>query len=206
MHAEQVDTFSFFERIQRYLRSIGYYGDSPMLSCVYGSSEYSQGFSRTGSIFGNCYIVNDEVEVSKCNFTPDEADPTKLCFDSVEYSYNETPLRPKKGILVGSDYQDWFLRQANVQIDPSLIKKVSVARLTVLTYKPLVADLSTGVATFVYPPGTFKGIDDNTNRHPIRLFQFNSSMLACPRNMFLIMAIMQLDCDVSEDQAKAPFY
>jgi len=39
--AEQVDTFSFFERIQRYLRSIGYYGDSPMLTCVYGSSEYA---------------------------------------------------------------------------------------------------------------------------------------------------------------------
>jgi len=36
-----VDTFSFFERIQRYLRSIGYYGDSPMLTAVYGSSEYA---------------------------------------------------------------------------------------------------------------------------------------------------------------------
>ena len=34
----------------------------------------------------------------------------------------------------------------------------------------------------------------------------NSSMMACPRNMFLIMAIMQLDCDVSEQQAKEPFY
>ena len=31
-------------------------------------------------------------------------------------------------------------------------------------------------------------------------------MMACPRNMFLIMAIMQLDCDVSEEQAREPFY
>ena len=75
-----------------------------MLSCVYGSSEYAQGFSRTGSIFGNCYIVNAEVDISKCNFEDDETDPTKKKFNSVEYSYNETPLRPKHGILVGADY------------------------------------------------------------------------------------------------------
>lgn len=78
-----------------------------MLSCVYGSSEYAQGFSRTGSIFGNVYIVNTEVDISKCNFTACE--DGKLRFDSVEHSYNDTPLRPKKGILVGSDYQEWFL-------------------------------------------------------------------------------------------------
>jgi len=75
-----------------------------MLSCVYGSSEYAQAFSRTGSIFGNVYIVNNEFEVTKCNFEPDAADPTKKRFASVEYSYNSTPLRPKKGVLVGSDY------------------------------------------------------------------------------------------------------
>ena len=48
--------------------------------------------------------------------------------------------------------------------------------------------------------------DNLTNRHPIRVFQLNSSMMACPRNMFLIMAIMQLDCDVSEEEAREPFY
>ena len=63
--------------------------------------------------------------------------------------------------------------------------------MTILTYKALVEDLSTGVATFVYPPGTFNvGESGYTNRHPIRVFQLNSSMMACPRNMFLIMAIM----------------
>lgn len=109
VQADQVDTFSFFERIQRYLRSIGYYGDSPMLSCVYGSSEYAQAFSRTGAIFGNNYIVNADFDISKCNFVADEADSGKKRFDSIEYSYNPTPLRPKKGFLVGSDYQEWFL-------------------------------------------------------------------------------------------------
>ena len=31
----------FYQRIAKYLRSIGYYGDSPFLLCNYGSSEYS---------------------------------------------------------------------------------------------------------------------------------------------------------------------
>ena len=38
---EKITTFDFFERIQKYLRSIGYYGDSPFLLCNYGSSEYA---------------------------------------------------------------------------------------------------------------------------------------------------------------------
>ena len=59
------------------------------------------------------------MEISRCNFVQDEQEPGKLRFESVEYSYNETPLRPKKGVLVGSDYQDWFLKQANVQLDQS---------------------------------------------------------------------------------------
>jgi len=60
------------------------------------------------------YIVNSEVEISKCTFEPDEKDPSKKRFVSVDYSYNSTPLRPRKGALVGSDYQEWFLQQAGV--------------------------------------------------------------------------------------------
>lgn len=81
--------------------------------------------------------------------------------------------------------------------------------MTVLAYKPLVEELASGIATFVYPPGSFNVDEDGktiTNRHPIRVFQNNSSTMACPRNMFLMMASMQLDCDVSYEQAIKPFY
>ena len=79
--------------------------------------------------------------------------------------------------------------------------------MTILSYKPLVDDLTSGVATFVYPPGSFTGNESGqSNRHPIRVFQFNSSTQACPKNMYLIMASMQLDCDVAQDQGIAPFY
>lgn len=38
---ENVKTSEFYQRISKYLRSIGYYGDSPFMMCNYGSSEYA---------------------------------------------------------------------------------------------------------------------------------------------------------------------
>ena len=43
---ERISTFDFFARIQKYMRSIGYYGASPFLLSNYGSSEYAQALSR----------------------------------------------------------------------------------------------------------------------------------------------------------------
>ena len=45
--------------------------------------------------------------------------------------------------------------------------------MTVLAYKPLAEELASGIATFVYPPGSFNVEEDGkttTNRHPIRVF------------------------------------
>ena len=58
-----LSTLDFFQRIAKYLRSIGYYGDSPFMMCNYGSSEYAQAFSRVGSLFGNVYIVNEDLQL-----------------------------------------------------------------------------------------------------------------------------------------------
>lgn len=62
---ELTTSADFFLRIAKYLRSIGYYGDSPFMMCNYGSSEYAQAFSRIGSLFGNVYIVNPDLEVQE---------------------------------------------------------------------------------------------------------------------------------------------
>lgn len=96
-----VTTFAFFERVQRYLRSIGLYGDSPMLTCVYGSSEYAQAFSRVGSLFQNTYIVNPEVKLGKCTFVAKDGATE---FESLEFNFNDTPVTAAKGIIVGTDY------------------------------------------------------------------------------------------------------
>ena len=78
-----------------------------MLTCVYGSSEYSQAFSRIGSLFNTTYIVNSDVDLKKVNFK--KTDDKKIHFESLEFNFNETPVTCKKGLIVGADYQDWVL-------------------------------------------------------------------------------------------------
>ena len=58
-----------------------------MLTCVYGSSEYAQAFSRIGCLFGNQYIVNLEFELEQCNFTKNDG-TGKLEFSSIQFNYN----------------------------------------------------------------------------------------------------------------------
>ena len=53
-------------------------------------------------------------------------------FESIEYNYNATPVHANKGLLVGSDYQDWVLKEA--EIDAGQDKKVvSCARVMLIS-------------------------------------------------------------------------
>ena len=55
------------------------------MMCNYGSSEYAQAFSRVGSLFGNVYIVNDDIEVQDVKT---EGGKVK----SIEINYNDLPI------------------------------------------------------------------------------------------------------------------
>ena len=83
---------TFYQRIAKYLRSIGYYGDSPFMMCNYGSSEYAQAFSRVGSLFGNVYIVNEDLDIQDLGLSENKK------VESIEVNYNDQPIR-----LVGAE-------------------------------------------------------------------------------------------------------
>ena len=89
----------FFGRIAKYLRSIGYYGDSPFMMCNYGSSEYAQAFSRIGSLYGCVYIVNRELEIQEI-FTNENK------VEKIEINYNDDPVLVDKGVITGFHYRD----------------------------------------------------------------------------------------------------
>lgn len=146
METSLATTFQFFERVQRYLRSIGYYGDSPMLTAVYGSSEYAQALSRTGSIFGNIFIVNNEVNITEVNITLDKG------FESVKFHFNTTPVLASKGLIIGPDYHDFMLKKLGIEVQAEVKKCVRATLITRGAYLGLEHEK---VATFVYPPFTF---------------------------------------------------
>lgn len=100
---ERISTFDFFKRIQKYMRSIGYYGASPFLLSNYGSSEYAQALSRyaythpficlhvmnfrIGSLHTNIYIVNPELKVKNVHF--EKNTEGKIAFKSVDMSFSK---------------------------------------------------------------------------------------------------------------------
>ena len=73
------------------------------MMCNYGSSEYSQAFSRIGSLFGNVYIVNDELDFQEVK--ADEETNIK----SIEINYNDLPINisaaESGGLILGYHYR-----------------------------------------------------------------------------------------------------
>jgi RAB protein geranylgeranyltransferase component A len=71
------------------------------MMCNYGSSEYAQAFSRIGSLYGNVYIVNEDIDIQKI-----DKEDGKVT--SLEINYNDTSVAVSKGIICGHHYRNLF--------------------------------------------------------------------------------------------------
>ena len=65
------------------------------MMCNYGSSEYAQAFSRIGSLYGNVYIVNEDLDIQGIRLSEDKT------IDEIELNYNDKPVKVDKGIISG---------------------------------------------------------------------------------------------------------
>lgn len=99
---EKISTQEFFARIAKYLRSIGYYGHTPMLMANYGTSEYVQSFSRVGSIHGTIYILEDKQHEIKDPVVEDDL------LKSINFTMSSTHLTPSSGFIIGKEYEHLF--------------------------------------------------------------------------------------------------
>ncbi|KAI9209856.1 GDP dissociation inhibitor [Polychytrium aggregatum] len=65
-NTDQIDTVSTgaaLRQIQLYLRSVGRFGKTPFLSCLYGAgSELCQAFCRLSAVYGGIYMLQQQVE------------------------------------------------------------------------------------------------------------------------------------------------
>lgn len=107
---EKITSGEFYQRIAKYLRSIGYYGDSPFMMCNYGSSEYAQAFSRIGSLFGNVYIVTEDFDLQE--MTVEDGKITE-----VEINYNNEPIKLKEGIVAGFQFRNQLADKIGMTIE-----------------------------------------------------------------------------------------
>lgn len=209
-----VRSIDFFRRIAKYLRSIGYYGDSPFMMANYGSSEYSQAFSRVGSLFRNVYIVNDDLEMQDLETSKEEANSSEEArplLSSVEMNYNNTPIKlPAAGGVIASIHflpilerllqAPGTLPSANA---PAAMKTRRCLRATIITKRPLLvskeaveAGRSYGsLATFTIPPCP----STLGNVHPVRAYQQTHHIEAAPMGTYLVMLSMALGSDKGEE-------
>ena len=77
--------------------------------CNYGSSEYAQAFSRIGSLYGNVYIVNEDLDIQDIRLSEDKT------IDEIELNYNDKPVKVDKGIISGFQYKH-FLTNNNIKM------------------------------------------------------------------------------------------
>lgn len=136
--AHEVKTIDFFKRISKYLRSIGYYGDSPYMMCNYGSSEYAQAFSRIGSLFGNVYIVNEDLEINSVSRVEQK-------ITAIDINYNDAAVEVKDGVIA-STFMNRFIDE-----EVENVKVSSCHRVTLIMNKPILEGVES-LATFVIPP------------------------------------------------------
>lgn len=204
----RVRSIDFFRRIAKYLRSIGYYGDSPFMMANYGSSEYSQAFSRVGSLFRNVYIVNDDLEIQDLATASQADSPSGKRASSLEINYNNTPIDlPEHGGIVASVHYLPILEKI-LAANPgqegapkSLVRHC--LRTTIVTKRPLLVSKEVqdqghsygSLATFTVPPETSDEKQRGQkpyigNKNPIRIYQQNHHIEAAPAGTYLVLISM----------------
>ena len=180
---EKITTTEFFARISKYLRSIGYYGHTPMLMANYGTSEYVQSLSRVGSIYGAIYILNDkDLSISDPVLNGDE-------IESIDLSINATPLKPKDGFIIGKEYEHFFNRAGNNEdlFTEDKWYPIVTQRMVVITHIEL-ANADKGPPIFNIPPSTTNSDESEkyelNNKHPIRIIQQGVASSITPSGFF----------------------
>ncbi|CAI2387607.1 unnamed protein product [Moneuplotes crassus] len=176
---EKVSTLEFFARISKYLRSIGYYGHTPMLMANYGTSEYVQSFSRVGSLFGAIYMLNDtDLSISDPVIVENK-------LESIELSLNETPLRPTEGFIVGKEYEHLFTAEETSLFTEETCYPIVCQRMVIVSHIQL-SKSEKGPPIFSIPP---KAVNeerkfDLDNKHPIRIIQQGFGSGITPRGFY----------------------
>lgn len=169
---EKISTQEFFARIAKYLRSIGYYGHTPMLMANYGTSEYVQSFSRVGSIFGSIYILNEK------DYTINKPGIVDGKLESINFSLNSTPLTSKQGFIIGKEYEHIFYPEVTDLFSAQRCFPIVCQRMVVITHIELSSD-GHGPPIYSIPPCSLLN-----NPHPIRMIQQGVGSNITPGGIF----------------------
>ena len=147
---KKILTKDYVSRLSTYLRSIGQYGDTPMLVPLWSSSEFPQAFARTSCVLQSIYIVNTL-------FTIDKVNVEEKKFKSVNISIDPNPICADN-LLYGGDYAKLVLPEigSTLKVDERF-----VLQMICIVSKPII-----GTSNVIL-----------TNMLEITLLSYNTSQL-----------------------------
>ncbi|RIA85677.1 GDP dissociation inhibitor [Glomus cerebriforme] len=177
--ANDVNTIQGLTYTQKYLKSLGRYGNAAFLVALYGAaSEISQGFCRISAVFGGIYMLNHSVK--------------HLLID--ESSNNFTGLIDVNGqqlsstyLITAIDYIPENLLQENEECE-------QISRAIVII-DHFIHEEDDATLT-IFPP------DSVGNEYPISVLQFSEGTRTCPEDKY----VLYMSTKASGESAKEDLY
>ncbi|CAG8439077.1 1098_t:CDS:10 [Acaulospora morrowiae] len=158
-----VNTMQGLEKTQRYLKSLGRYGNSAFLVALYGSvSEIAQGFCRICAVYGGIYMLDHPVKYILIN---ENSNKFSGLVDVNDQQLSSTFL------VATIDYLPTkFIKNEKWEL---------TSRAIVITDK-FIHEESGDVTMTVFPP------DKVNNRYPINVLQFSAGTQTCPADKYVL--------------------
>eukprot|EP01117_Protostelium_nocturnum_P008990 TRINITY_DN3229_c0_g1_i1.p1 TRINITY_DN3229_c0_g1~~TRINITY_DN3229_c0_g1_i1.p1 ORF type:complete len:607 (+),score=242.03 TRINITY_DN3229_c0_g1_i1:30-1823(+) len=154
---EKMSTREGFDRIHRYINSIGKYGPSPFLAQLYGNSELPQAFCRMCAVFGGIYVLRRTVQKILLNEQKE--------MNAIIDSEGQTLYAPH--FVSSIDYLPQFTKAATEFI----------SRAIVISDRPIIENKEQIVLSV--PPGLCG------NKNTIQIIGNGPTLGVCPKNKFL---------------------
>ncbi|CAG8446093.1 17130_t:CDS:10 [Cetraspora pellucida] len=162
--ANNVNTIQGLEKTQRYLRSLGRYGNTAFLVGLYGcGSEIAQGFCRICAVYGGIYMLDHSVK--------------HLLIDESSNKF--------AGLVDVNDQQisSTFLVSSIDYLPPIFFKGnecwETTSRAIVIIDK-FIHEESGDASLTIYPPETVK------NKYPITVLQLSAGTQTCPEDRYVL--------------------
>lgn len=143
---KKILTKDYVGRLSIYLRSIGQYGDTPMLVPEYSSSEFPQSFARTSCVLLSIYIVNTLFSIDKVNVSDGH-------FQNVEINVDSAPVVADK-LLFGADYAKMVLPQLGYECK---FKERFVLQMVCIVTRPIIGSPEVGLSVMGIEGAVYSG-------------------------------------------------
>lgn len=179
---DQIKTGEALDTLYRHVDSIGRYGTTPFITCMYGSAEIAQAFCRMCAVWGGTYILGRGISQIRC--VDSDSKPGGAVSAIVDSQGREIQCA---SLVCNVDYLPVRKQDATSSSASNLTAGVVVTRVSVMSGRLL----SEGLSVAVIPPQSL-GLG---NARAVHIVQLDDSASVCPDGATLLYLTTTLPSD-----------